>query len=235
MDRVRNHLLASLPPAVLGDLSPRLRPVHLVSEHALWRAGDRVANVVFPESGLVTYLAAAADERIEIAMIGHESVAGALAALGDPVALNTAMVQLPGQGHALDAGFLRAAADRHAALRETLLRHHEAVFVQAAQSVVCNAAHTVEERLARWLLRAHDVTGRATLELTQEYLADMLGVRRASVSLVAHALQQAGLIAYRRGQIQILDRDGLRGAACACYHLVKRHYDRLMRPPGPQG
>jgi len=235
MRHLHNLLLASLPPAVADELSPRLRPVQLVQEHALYRAGDRVAQVWFPDSGLVSYLAPAGAERIEVAMVGYESVVGVGAALADPVALNTAIVQIPGQGYALEAAALRAAADRHADLRQTLLRHHEAAFAQAQQAVVCNVVHTIEQRLARWLMRAHDLTGRATLELTQEFLADMLGVRRASVSTVAHTLQQAKLIAYRRGTIQILDRDGLRAAACSCYGVVKRHYERLVKPHAPAG
>jgi CRP-like cAMP-binding protein len=230
MTHVRNHLLASLPPAVVDEFAPRLRPIQFVQEHALYRAGDRVTQVFFPDSGLISYLVPADHHRIETAMVGHESVVGIAAALADPVALNTAMVQMHGQGHALDASVLRAAAEEHPDLRATLLRHHEAVFVQVQQAVVCNIAHTVEQRLARWLLRAHDMTGRTTLELTQEFLADMLGVRRASVSQVAHTLQNAGLITYRRGQIRILDLEGLRHTACECYRLIKRHYDRLMKP-----
>jgi CRP-like cAMP-binding protein len=234
MRQLHNRLLASLPQSVTDELSPRLRPIQLVPEHALYRAGERVAQVCFPESGLVSYLVPVDNERIETAMVGHESVVGIAAALGDPVALNTAMVQMAGQGYALDAAALRAAADRHPGLRNILLRHQEAVFVQAQQAVVCNIVHNIEQRLARWLMRAYDLTGRAALELTQEFLADMLGVRRASISEVAHALQETQLIAYRRGHIQILNRDGLREAACGCYHVVKRHYERLVKSaPSP--
>ena len=142
--------------------------------------------------------------------------------------MNTAIAQTAGQGHSLDSDILRDVADRHTILRKTLLRHQLAVQAQAQQAVLCNVTHTVEQRVARRLLRAHDLTGRSTLDLTQEFLADMLAVRRASVSLVAHALQEAGAIAYRRGQIHILDADGLRAAACECYGVVKRHYDRLI-------
>lgn len=235
MRQAHNRLLASLPPAVADELSPRLRPIQLVPEHALYRAGERVTQVYFPESGLVSYLVPIDSDGIETAMVGHDSVVGILAALADPVALNTAMVQMAGQACALDAAALRAAADRHPALRETLLRHHEAVLAQVQQAVVCNLAHTVEERLARWLMRAHDLTGRDALELTQEFLADMLGVRRASVSAVAQAFQETELIAYRRGHIQIRDREGLRAAACDCYGVVKRHYERLVKSAPPSG
>jgi len=228
---LRNRLLASLPSDVLAEVSQYLRPVQFVQEHVIYRAGDRVGQVYFPETGLVSYLGGVASgDRIEIAMVGRESVVGIALALADPVALHAAIAQTTGQGYALDAGVLRRAAERHAPLRRTLLRHHEVVLAQVQQSVLCNLTHTVEQRLARWLLRAHDLTGRGTLDLTQEFLADMLGVRRASVSSVAQALQEAGVIAYRRGQIQILDADGLRAAACECYGVVKHHYDRLIAP-----
>ena len=235
MRHLHNLLLATLPPAVADELAPKLRPVQFVQEHALYRAGERVTQVWFPESGLVSYLVPSGGARIEIAMVGHESVAGIAAALADPVAVNTAIVQMSGQGYALDAALLRNAADRHPDLRAALLRHHEAAFVQVQQAVVCNVVHTIDERLARWLMRAYDLTGRATLELTQEFLSDMLGVRRASVSAVAQSLQEAKFIAYRRGTIQILDRDGLRAAACECYGVVKRHYERLVKPHAPAG
>jgi CRP-like cAMP-binding protein len=227
----RNRLLASLPNEIFGEVSPYLQPVRFMREHALYRAGERVGQVYFPETGLVSYLIEGAGAgRIETAMVGHDSLVGISVALADPVALTSAIAQTAGHGYALDAGLLRAAADRHASLRRTLLRHHEAVLAQTQQSVLCNVTHTVEERLARWLMRAHDLTGRSTLDLTQEFLADMLGVRRASVSLVAHALQEAGVIAYRRGQIQILDVARLGATACACYGVVRQHYDRLTAP-----
>jgi CRP-like cAMP-binding protein len=230
MDHVRNRLLAALPPDILGELAPRLRPVQFLPEHALYRAGERVAHVYFPGSGLISHVVAVDHHRVETAMVGHDSVVGVAAALADPVALSTALVQAAGQGHALEAAVLRAAAERHPPLRATLLRHQEAVLAQAQQTAVCNVAHTIEQRLARWLLRAHDMSGRASLELTQEFLADRLGVRRASVSQAAHMLQEAGLIGYRRGQIHLRDVEGLRQAACECYRVVKRHYDRLVKP-----
>ena len=227
----RNRLLAALPPDVMAELSGHLRPVQFAQEHILYRAGDRLARVYFPETGLVSYLVeVAGGDRIETAMVGHDSVVGISVALADPLALNSAIAQAAGQGYALDAGILLATAERHPPLRATLLRHHEVVLAQAQQSVLCNVTHTVEQRVARWLMRAHDLTGRSTLDLTQEFLADVLGVRRASVSLVAQALQDAGAIAYRRGQIQILDARSLRAAACECYGAVKRHYDRLITP-----
>jgi CRP-like cAMP-binding protein len=148
--------------------------------------------------------------------------------LDGQVSLNKAIVQLPGSGEILDVGRFREVAEQSPALRTTLLRHEQVLFAQAQQSAACNASHTVEARLARWLLRSRDLSGSDTLALTQEFLSDMLGVRRSSVSPVAVTLQRAGLIRYSRGLIEILDLEGLRSASCECYGTVKAHYDRLL-------
>jgi hypothetical protein len=161
-------------------------------------------------------------------MIGRDSMLGATAALDGQVSLNKAIVQLPGSGEILDVGRFREVAEQSLALRTTLLRHEQVLFAQAQQSAACNASHTVEARLARWLLRSRDLSGSDTLALTQEFLADMLGVRRSSVSPVAVTLQRAGLIRYSRGHIEILDLEGLQSASCECYETVKAHYDRLL-------
>ena len=128
----------------------------------------------------------------------------------------------------LDVQRLRKVAEASAAIRTTLVRHEQVLLAQAQQSAACNASHTVEARMARWLLRCRDLSGSDTLPLTQEFLAEMLGVRRTSVSLVAGTLQRAGLITYRRGHIQITDLEGLRDASCECYATVKAQYDRLL-------
>ena len=161
-------------------------------------------------------------------MVGRDSMHGATSAMDGQISLNTAIVQLPGKGEALDAGRFREVADRSPSLRTILLRHEQVVFAQAQQSATCNASHTVEARLSRWLLRARDLSGSDELELTQEFLGQMLGVQRSSVSPVAHTLQQAGLIRYKRGHIEITNLEGLQDAACECYETVKGHYDRLL-------
>jgi hypothetical protein len=143
-------------------------------------------------------------------------------------ALNKGIVQASGVASILNATRLREAAAASVALRETLFRHEQAVLARAQQSAACNATHTVEARLARWLLRSHDLLGGDTLPLTQEFLGQMLGVRRTSISLVANTLQKAGLIKYVRGRIQITDLKGLKNAACKCYGAVKAQTDRLL-------
>jgi CRP-like cAMP-binding protein len=144
------------------------------------------------------------------------------------VALNTGIVHVAGAASILDVATLYAAAEQSAGFRTALMRHEQILLAQAQQSAACNASHTVEARLARWLLWTRELSGSDELGLTQEFLAQMLGVRRTSVSLVANTLQTAGLIRYSRGRIEITDLAGLRAASCECYGRVKGHYDRLL-------
>ena len=194
----------------------------------LFEAGDPVNRVYFPHSGIISLVVPMANgEMIEAAMIGRDSVVGGSSALGNRRAMNKGIVQTPGAASILDAEQLRKATDGSLSFRTMLIRHEQALFFQAQQSAACNASHPLEARLARWLLRSHELTAGDTMQLTQEYLGQMLGVRRTSVSLVAHTLQQAGLIAYRRGRINVTNLQGLQEAACECYGTVKSHYDQL--------
>jgi CRP-like cAMP-binding protein len=228
--RSPNNLLSSLSAADFELLRPHLQHAELIHETTLARAGDAIARVYFPHSGIISLVLSLADgERIEVAMVGRDSVFGASAALDGRTALNDAIVQLPGEASTLDVSHLRAAAAESSSFRAALIRHAEFVFVQAQQSAACNAAHTLEARLARWLLRARDLSGSDTLHLTQEFLGQMLGVQRSSVSLVANTLNAAGLIRYRRGRIEITNLDGLTESSCECYASVKTQYDRLLR------
>jgi CRP-like cAMP-binding protein len=210
-----NRLLASLIPADFDLLRPHLRPTDLKNETVLYEAGDPVDRVFFPHSGIISLVVELADgQAIEAAMIGRDSMLGATSALDGQVSLSKAIVQLPGSGETLDVLHFREVADQSPALRTTLLRHEQVLFAQAQQSAACNASHTVEARLARWLLRSRDLSGSDTLALTQEFLVEMLGVRRSSVSPVAATLQRAGLIRYSRGHIEILDLEGLQSLSC---------------------
>lgn len=172
-------------------------------------------------------------------MVGQDSVFGASAGLGDDVSLTDAVVRLPGTASMLEVARFRAAADRSIAFRTLLARHQQAQFAQARQSAACNASHSVEARLSRWLLHARDRTGSGSLPLTQEVLAQMIGVQRNAVSIVAHALQQAGIVRYNRGHLEITDAEGLRETSCECYQTVKAQHDRLLgngpRLPGSAG
>lgn len=226
-----NLLLASLPPAVFAALQPHLKPVELIQETILFEVGQQIDRVYFPHSGIISLVVSlASGETIEAAMVGRESVVGTAAALDGKMSLNQAIVQIAGTASALDIDRLRALADADAGVRATLIRHEQLVLAQAQQSAACNAVHTVEARLARWLLRSRDLVGSDDLLFTQEFLAQMLGVRRTSVSLVANTLQQAGMLRYRRGHIRILDVEALQDTACECYATVKAHADRLLAP-----
>jgi CRP-like cAMP-binding protein len=166
-------------------------------------------------------------------MIGRESLVGGSSGLNGQTSLSKAIVQIAGHASWMDSHRLRALADTSESAREALFRHEQLILVQAQQSAACNATHTVEARLARWLLRCRDLQASDDLVLTQEFIAEMLGVRRTSVSVVANTLQQAGFLRYRRGHIRIQDVDGLRQTACECYQTVKTQSDRLLgRHPG---
>jgi CRP-like cAMP-binding protein len=227
--RSPNRLLTSLLPADFELLRPHLQDVELVHETVLARAGDTLSRVYFPHSGAISLvLTLEGGEAIEIAMVGRDSVYGASTSIDGRVAVNDAIVQIPGAASTLDVAHLRTAAAKSASFRAVLIRHAEFVFVQAQQSAACNATHALEARLARWLLRAHDLSGSHTLLLTQEFLGQMLGVQRSSLSLVANTLQSAGLIRYRRGRIEITNLEGLMESSCQCYKAVRKQYNRLL-------
>jgi CRP-like cAMP-binding protein len=162
-------------------------------------------------------------EMVEGAMVGKDGVVGGAAALDSKIALTQAIVQLPGAALECDSATFKAIAVQSERLLSFLFRHEQAVYAQAQQSTACMATHDVLSRLCRWLLRARDLSGNDTLNFTQEFLAEMLGVRRTSVTIDAHSLQHAGLIKYSRGKIQIIDVEGLREGACECYETVRAH------------
>jgi CRP-like cAMP-binding protein len=227
--RSPNHLLASLSGTDFHVLAPHLRTMELHQGTALFDAGDEITCVYFPHIGVVSLVVnLATGETIETGMIGRDSLVGGSSALDGKVSLNKAIVQIAGTGSVLKLDHLRRLANASIAFRTTLIRHEQLILVQAQQSAACNISHTLEARLARWLLRCRDLMDSDDLALTQEFIGQMLGVRRSSVSLIAGTLQQAGLIRYRRGHIRILDLEGLRDAACECYATVKSQSDRLL-------
>jgi CRP-like cAMP-binding protein len=224
-----NGLLGTLSAADFAVLRPHLKPMELVQGTVLLDVGDLIEQVYFPHIGIISLVVGlAAGETIEAAMVGRESIVGGSSALDGKVALNRAIVQISGAASVLDLGHLRSLAEKSVGFRTTLIRHDQMVLVQAQQSAACNISHTVDERLARWLLRCRDLMGSDKLVLTQEFLGQMLGVRRTSVSIVAGALQRAGLIHYRRGHIHIEDLEGLQDASCECYETVRLQSLRLL-------
>jgi CRP-like cAMP-binding protein len=223
--------LSALPADDFELIRPHLLTVDLAPDSALVEAGETIKRAYLPHSGVISLVVRLArGEQHQVAMIGHDSILGSFSTLGDPTALNGAVVVVPGVASTLDLDHLRAAADQSATLRAALLRHGLAIYAQIQQTAGCNAAHPVESRLARCLLQTYDLSGRDKLVLTQQSLAQMIGARRNSVSLVAHTLQQANLIHYSRGHIEIADPDGLSKATCECYAAVKARYNRLLYP-----
>jgi len=229
--RSPNGFLSSLSADDFELIRPHLRTVDLVQDFVLVAVGEALSRAYMPHRGVISLVVdLARGEHVQIAMVGRHSIFGVLSALGDPVALNSAVVLVPGPASTVDIEQLRAAADQSATLRSVLMRHSLAVYAQMQQTAGCNASHTVESRLARCLLQTHDLSGGCKLLLTQEAMAQMIGARRNSVSLVASTLQQANFIHYSRGHIDITDIEGLRKTACECYASVKAQYDRLLRP-----
>ena len=231
MPQSSNLFLNSLSAADLATLRPHLKAADLPQEQILFDVGDAIEQVYFPHSGIVSLVVSlASGETIESGMIGRESVVGGSAGLNGQLSVCKAVVQIAGSASTLDSGRLRALAETSPTCRVTLFRHEQMILVQAQQSAACNATHTIEARLARWLLRSRDLQGSDDLVLTQEFLAEMLGVRRTSVSVIANTFQQAGFIRYSRGHIRVLNLEGLRETACECYHTVKAQAERLLSP-----
>jgi len=229
-----NLLLRGLPPLVLDKLKPRLRAQNFAAGQVLFAPGDKITSIYFMRSGAVSLVCEfASGQMIETAMIGRDSVVGGGAALDDRDALYKAIVQIGGSGFALDVDTARHVAREHEEFRKAIIRHEQLILAQAQQSAACNACHTLNERLARWLLHTRDVLGSDNFLLTQEFMAEMLGVRRTSVSIVAHALQQAGLVSYRRGHIKIEKPEALQQAACECYGTIRMRYEALHRSTAP--
>jgi CRP-like cAMP-binding protein len=229
--RSQNGFLRSLSSSDFEAIRPHLKTVELLEGVPLIELGQAVRHVYFPHTAVVSLVVELkAGERVEVAMVGSDSILGTFGTLGAPVALTNAIVMLSGSASVIEVDQLRTVAEQSPALRETLVRHGQAQFAQAQQTAGCNASHTVEERLARWLLRVRDLSGRDRFKLTQEFMAHMIGARRNSVSIIAHALQQSGVIRYSRGHVEIIDLDGLNRNACECYRAVKAQYQRLGFP-----
>jgi CRP-like cAMP-binding protein len=229
--RSPNGFLSSLPVDDFELIRPHLRTVDLIQESVLVEVGETLRRVYLPHRGVISLVVKLAKgDHVQVAIIGRDSIFGVFSAFGDATALNSAMVLVPGVASTIDVDRLRAAADQSATFRATLVRHGLAVYAQIQQTAGCNAAHTVEARLARCLLHTYDLSGRDKLVLTQESMAQMIGARRNSVSLVASTLQQANFIHYSRGHIEITNPDGLTKTACECYATVKAQYNRLLGP-----
>jgi CRP-like cAMP-binding protein len=229
--RSPNGFLSSLSADDFELIRPYLKIVDLMQDSILINVGETLKRAYMPHRGVISLVVdLARGEHVQIAMIGRQSIFGVFSALGDAVALNSALVLVPGPATTVDLDRLRSAAEQSTTFRAAMLRHGLAIYAQIQQTAGCNASHTVESRLARCLLQTYDLSGGVKLLLTQEAMAQMIGARRNSVSLVASTLQQAGYIHYSRGHIEITDIEGLRKTACECYGSVKAQYERLLQP-----
>src|SRR3954464_10117915 len=228
-----NAILASLSEGDAAALRPHLQATHLQQKTVLYETGDTIKAVYFPTTAVVSLVVGlATGEMTEAAMVGRDGAVGIASALDGKVSLSRAIVQLGGDAMVCDPAAFRSAALQSEKLISTIMRHEQTLFSQAQQSTACMANHEVDARLCRWMLRARDLSGSDNLPFTQEFLAEMLGVRRTSVTTVAHTLQSAGMIKYSRGKIQILDVEGLQETACECYRTVKDQYQQLFGQNG---
>ena len=226
-----NLLLKSLSEASREALAPHLKTLEVKQHTVLFDIRNEVRDVYFANDAVISLVVPmSTGEIVESAMVGRDGVVGAGAALNGRVSLNRAIVQIGGECVSCGVEPLKHALNEHPHFRALLGAHEQALFAQAQQSAACNAVHVLESRLARWLLRTADLHGSSDLPLTQEYIAQMLGVRRTSVTVVARTLQEAGLIRYTRGLIRLLDIPALQETACECYQAIKLNYDALLHP-----
>lgn len=224
-----NRLLAGLPEDAFILLEPDLRQLTLPQGVVCYGAGDPIDQVYFPHTGMISQLITTGDgDMVETSSTGREGAVGMQCGLGPRLSFTRTMVQIPGKFSAISAARFEHAASRSAALRDLILRYTETAWAEAQQNAACNAIHNGSSRLCRWLLQCADRTGSEQLLLTQEFLAEMLGVRRTTVTLLAQELQKRGIVRYSRGRITILDRPALEACACECYAAI-RHENLSQR------
>ena len=225
----QNHLLAALPAPEGERLFPCLEWVPLPLGEALYESGARLSYVYFPTTAIVSLLYVMENgASAEIAVVGNEGIVGIALFMGGETMPNRAVIQSAGHGYRLKGHILTQEFDRSGALQHLLLRYTLALLTQMAQPAVCNRHHSVDQQLCRWLLLSLDRLPANELSMTQELIANMLGVRREGVTEAAGKLQKAGLIHYSRGHITVLDRPGLEARVCECYEVVRKEFSRLL-------
>ncbi|MEX8493355.1 Crp/Fnr family transcriptional regulator [Sphaerotilus sp.] len=229
-----NHLLAALPRAELSRWLPQLEWVDMPLGQVLYESGHTLGHVYFPTSAIVSLLYVMENgASAEIAVVGHEGLVGISLFMGGDSTPSRAVVQSAGTGYRLKAALMKHEFDRAGPVMHLLLRYTQALITQMAQTAACNRHHSLDQQLCRWLLLSLDRLQGNELVMTQELIANMLGVRREGVTEAALKLQAAGLIRYARGRITVLDRPELEVRTCECYAVVKREYDRLL-PDAPK-
>jgi CRP-like cAMP-binding protein len=224
-----NRLLARLPPEEYQRLRPRLQLVPLVLKHVLYEARSSIDYAYFPNRGVVSALTVMEDGRaIEVATIGDEGMVGMQLFVGAKTTSNRLIVQVPGEALRMAEDVLREEVSRDSALRRLLVLYHTAFLAQISQAVACNGLHSVHQRCCRWLLMTQDRAHSDVFPMTHEFLAEMLGVRRSTVSEVLEPFQEKGLIRYSRGKCTVVDRDGLKAGSCECYQRINEEFERMF-------
>jgi len=227
---VNNLILSSLPPDEQSHLFGALQPVTLGLGEILYESGQRMQHIYFPTTAVVSLLYTMEDgSTAEMGLAGNDGLVGIALFLGGDTTPNRAVVQVAGEAFKMEAKTLREEFARGGGLQRVLLRYTQALITQISQTAVCNRLHPLEKRLSRWLLLCRDRVDSDELQMTQEFISNMLGGRRESVTVAAGRLQDAGLIHYSRGHISILDRKGLEATTCECYGIVREELDRLFR------
>lgn len=224
-----NALLASMPPADWARIVPFLETVNLPLGKVLYESGSSMSHSYFPTTAIVSLLYVLEDgASAEIAVVGHEGIVGISLFMGGETTPSRAVVQSAGQGYRLSAQRIKDEFNRSGPVMHLFLRYTQALITQMAQTAVCNRHHSLDQQLCRWLLLSLDRLSGTELVMTQELIANMLGVRREGVTEAALKLQRLGLIRYARGHITVLDRVALEERVCECYSVVKNEYDRLL-------
>jgi CRP-like cAMP-binding protein len=224
----KNFILGRLSPEVLGRISPNLTVIPLALGDVLAETHARIEKVYFPHTGVISCVVETiGGGAIETGMIGNDGVFGAMQALDDKVSLNHVVIQVPGEASVISSDRLREVADEVMPLRGLLLKYEQFFLAQVQQTAACNALHTVQARTCKWMLRMHELVG-PDIPLTQEFLAQMMGVRRTSVTSVAGELQKAGMINYSRGRIRLIDLEMINQSACECESDIRSHYRRIF-------
>ncbi len=226
---LENRTLAALPKEEYQRLVPNLEPVELALSEILYEPDDSISHVYFLNSGMASLVSVSEEGKsIEVGIIGKEGVVGFQMVLEAKTINDRVLIQTAGTALRMKAKLFKEELNRKGLLHTILLRYTQAILIQIRQSVVCNRFHIVEKRLARWLLTSSDRTGLDDLPLTQEFLALMVGSSRPDVNVAAGALQRAGLIRHTRGNVTILNREGLESTSCECYRIIKKEFDWFL-------
>lgn len=230
---MRNNLLATLKARDFELFEPHLREIQLPDQYDIARPGDDIENVYFPHSGIVSFLVHLEDGGfLQTLMVGRDGVVGAAQALDDKRSINKIVVQIAGQASMISRDVLRRIVSERPDVRHTFNAHVQFVMADVQQTAACNAAHNIEQRCARWLMRMRDLIG-DKIEITQHELADMLAVRRTSVTEAVQVLKSTGAISSSRGEVCVTDPKALQRSACECHLAVRRNYRKLFGYPWP--